>query len=150
MSAEQQSLKSTCLPGYSTLLAIQVTHRNSIYLWYHGVVASYIHLRIKIDNSIKMQYISRSSSALNSWCAQIHPLNVCAVWAGEDPAPKVHNFSNNAPDRKTLVKECSLTMWPLVIFYASHSTEPINTSEGTTAELVVLRFARSRWVNVSH
>lgn len=132
--SNKQSLKSACLPGYSTLLTMHVTHGNSIYLQYHGMVASYVHLRIKIDDWIKMQYISRSSSALNSWCAQLHPLHACAVRIGKDPAPKIHNFFNNAPDQK----ERSLNMWPLVIFYASRSTKPINTSEGTTAELVGL------------
>lgn len=76
MSAEQQAeFIIACLPGYSKLLTMHVTHGNSIYLRYRGIsqilhvgmVASYVHLRIKIDDWIKMQYISRSSSALNSW-----------------------------------------------------------------------------------
>lgn len=63
------------------------------------MLASCIHLRIKIDNWTEMQYISRGSSAVNSWRAQTHPLPGCAGRIGKDPAPKTHDLSNNAPER---------------------------------------------------
>lgn len=110
------------------------TNVETIYL-YHWILASCIHLRIKIDNWTKMQYISRGSSAVNSWRAQTHPLPGCAGRIGKDPAPKTHDLSNNAPQRTVLVEERRLTMQPFVILYASRSVKPINTSEGTAAVL---------------
>lgn len=91
MSVEPQSLKSTCLPGYSILLAMHATRRNFIYLRYHGMAVSYVHLRFKIDNWIKMQYIRCAQELFSAELSHrfIHAVCVCAVRTGKDPVPRI-------------------------------------------------------------